>query len=126
MFEAASRMKLRFVSNGVINVEDLWDLPLEQLNTMFKALNKEFNSDKEESLLTTKKAGHDVLALKINLIKHVVKTRLEEEEKRKNKAIRNMKLKNLKQELANKEANAISEMSKEDLIKQIEEMEKED
>ena len=41
MFEKASRLKLRFkTQNGIIAVDDLWDLTLDSLNTLAKALNK--------------------------------------------------------------------------------------
>lgn len=125
MFETASRVKLRFSYNGLVSVEDLWDIPLEHLDKMFKALNKELNDSKEESLLATKKSGSDMLALRTDIIKHVVKTRLEEEEKRKNRAAQAVMLKDLKQALAKQEANAIDSMSKEDLLKRIEEISRE-
>lgn len=41
MFEKASRIKLRYSTNrGVLSVEDLWDLSLEQLDPIAINLNK--------------------------------------------------------------------------------------
>ena len=50
MFEKASRMKLRFnTQRGVLSVEDLWDLPLIQLDNIAIALNKKLQESKTES-----------------------------------------------------------------------------
>lgn len=47
MFEKASRMKLRFnTQRGVLSVEDLWDLPLIQLDNIAIALNKKLQESK--------------------------------------------------------------------------------
>ena len=41
MFEKASRIKLRYSTNrGVLSVEDLWDLSLEQLDPIAINLSK--------------------------------------------------------------------------------------
>ena len=43
IFEAATRYKYRFPFKGMISVEDLWDLKLQDLDSVFKLLNKEKN-----------------------------------------------------------------------------------
>ena len=40
-FELATKEKYRFPFKGMIGVEDLWDLDVNQLDSVFKALNKE-------------------------------------------------------------------------------------
>ena len=40
IFEAATRYKYRFPFKGMISVEDLWDLKLQDLDSVFKLLNK--------------------------------------------------------------------------------------
>ncbi len=54
MFELATRYKFRFPFKGMISVEDLWDLSVENLDTVFKCINAEMKKTKEESLLSTK------------------------------------------------------------------------
>ena len=59
IFESAVRNKTRFQFNGNINAEDLWDLSVTDLDTIFKGLNALANNAKQESLLDkpTKKPG---------------------------------------------------------------------
>lgn len=39
MFDVATRNKLRFPYEGQISVEDMWDLSLSALDSVFKTLN---------------------------------------------------------------------------------------
>lgn len=78
IFEQATRMKVRFNHKGICSVEDLWDMPLSAIDAIFKGLNRESKAQSEESLLETKTAANADLDLKIAIVKHVVKTRLEE------------------------------------------------
>ena len=54
MFEVATRNKFRFPFKGLISVEDLWELSVDNLDSIFKSLNSEMKKTKEESLLSTK------------------------------------------------------------------------
>lgn len=48
MFEKASRIKLRYSTNrGVLSVEDLWDLSLEQLDPIAQDAELESKSYEE-------------------------------------------------------------------------------
>lgn len=82
MFEIATRKKFRFPFRGVISVEDLWVLPVEDLDSIFKVLNSQLKEVKEESLLKAKTKANKELETKIEIIKHIVATKLEEENKR--------------------------------------------
>lgn len=80
MFELAARNKFRFPYKGQVSVEDIWDLGVEELDKIFKQLNSQVKQATEESLLTTKTAGDEVLAVKIGIIKHIVAVKLAETE----------------------------------------------
>lgn len=54
MFETALRGKFRFPFRGLISTEDLYDLPVESLDSIFKELNSQIKRVKEESLLGSK------------------------------------------------------------------------
>jgi hypothetical protein len=84
MFENASRLKLRFkTSVGQLSTEDLWDLSLPGLDNLAKSLNKEIKEASEESFIKTRTRANEILDLKFELVKHVIKVKLEEAEARK-------------------------------------------
>lgn len=71
MFEKAVKGKYRFPYKGQIAVEDLYDLSLGSLDTVFKTLNAEVKKTDEESLLQTKSEEDDILATKIEIVKYI-------------------------------------------------------
>lgn len=78
MFEVAVRNKFRFPFKGVISVEDLWDLSVQQLDGIFKTLKSQEKKAQEESLLDTRTPEDEILTAKIEIIKYIVNTKLEE------------------------------------------------
>jgi hypothetical protein len=80
IFEKAVRTKVRFPFKGLVSTEDLFDLNVENLDSIFKTLNSQMKQVKEESLLATKSKQDEELDLKIEIVKYVVKTKLEEEQ----------------------------------------------
>lgn len=82
MFEVAVRNKFRFPFRGVISVEDLWDLSVEDLDSIFKSLNSKLKRVKEESLLDTKTRQDEELDMKIEIVKYIVNVKLEERQSR--------------------------------------------
>lgn len=78
IFEAAVRNKFRFPYKGTISTEDLWDLSVQQLDGIFKTLKSQEKKAQEESLLNTRTPEDEALATKIEIIKHIVNTKLEE------------------------------------------------
>ena len=78
MFEVAVRNKFRYPYKVVIATEDLWDLSVQQLDDIFKTLKSQEKKAQEESLLNTRTPEDEALATKIEIIKHIVNTKLEE------------------------------------------------
>jgi len=116
LFEKASRIKLRFSTNkGVLSTEDLWDLSLTSLDTLFKGLNKQLKEAGEESLLGTKTKADTELALRVDLIKYVVVTKLTEQEVSKLDIERKAKKAKLMELIAQKQDENLSAKSIEEL-----------
>jgi hypothetical protein len=109
---------MRFPFKGLISVEDLWDLSLQNLDSIFKTLNSELKQTKEESLLNTKTKQDEELDVKIEIVKYIVKVKLEEQELRqKAKEQKEQKQKILEilatkqdQDLQNKSIDELKEM----------------
>ena len=78
MFEVAVRNKFRFPFKGVISVEDLWDLSVQQLDGIFKMLKSQEKKAQEESLLDTRTPEDEVLKTKIDIIRYIVTVKLDE------------------------------------------------
>lgn len=79
VFEKASRIKLRFASErGLLDAEDLWDLPLTELNKMAKVLNKDLASVDEEDFLEEETPEDVELKLEFDIVRHVLEIKKEE------------------------------------------------
>lgn len=78
MFEVAVRNKFRYPYKGVIATEDLWDLPVQQLDGIFKTLKSQEKKAQEESLLDTRTPEDEALKTKIDIIRYIVTVKLDE------------------------------------------------
>ena len=119
LFETATRNKMRFPFRGTISVEDLWDLSLTNLDSVFKTLNAEAKKSEEESLLETKSKENEELSNKIEIVKYIVNIKLEEKKTREN-ARKNAEMKQRLLEIkAKRQDAALENMSDEDLDKML-------
>ena len=116
MFEVATRKKFRFPFNGMISTEDLWDLPVEKLDTIFKKLTKEKKADDEESLLTPATTDTD-LADRIEIVKAVVAYKLAVAEKAAKVAETKRKNQRIMELIAKKQDEALANLPVEELEK---------
>lgn len=124
-FEAATRSKMRFPFKGLISVEDLWDLPLQSLDGVFKTLNTEAKLVNEESLLNTKSKKNEELDLKIEIVKHIVKVKLEEQNKKlKEKEVKEQKQK-IMETLSAKQEQSLQNKTPEELQAMLDALDKE-
>ena len=122
IFEYAVRNKVRFPFKGLISVEDLWDLSLTNLDSIYKTLNKEVKQSEEESLLTTKTSVDTELEIQIAIVKHIVTVKLEEQEVREKAAAKKAQKQKIMSIIATKEDEALQNTSVEDLKKMLDEL----
>lgn len=123
IFEYAVRNKLRFPFKGLITVEDLFDLSLNNLDSIYKTLNKQIKEQEEESLLTTKTDANTALEIKLAIIRHIVKVKLEEKETKEREYTKKIQKQKIMSAIATKENEALLNSSVEDLKKMLDELE---
>ena len=123
MFEVATRTKMRFPFKGMISVEDLWDLSVQNLDKVFKALNSQRKEAQEESLLNVKSSEDEVLDTQIEIVKYIVNVKLEEQAARVKDAENKEKKQKIMALMAKKDDEAMENMSKEELQKLLDELE---
>ena len=123
MFEVATREKMRFPFKGMISVEDLWDLSVQNLDKVFKTLNSQRKEAQEESLLNVKSSADEVLDTQIEIVKYIFNVKLEEQAARAKAAENKEKKQKIMALMAKKDDEAMENMSKEDLQKLLDELE---
>ena len=122
IFEYAVRNKLRFPYKGVITVEDLFDLSLTNLDSIYKTLNKQAKQIEEESLLAEKTTIDKDLEVQIAIIKHIVSVKLEEQKAREEAAAKKAQKQKIMSIIATKEDEALQNSSVDDLKKMLDEL----
>lgn len=83
IYKYAAKNGLRYFYRGVIEVEDLFDLNVEELDSIYKNLKREQRDTVEESLIDSKSAADKDLEIKIAIVADIVKDKLEAAEKAK-------------------------------------------
>lgn len=122
LFEIATRNRYRFNYKGVMSVEDLWSLRVEDLDAIFKMLNRQKKTADEDSLLATKSAEDQDLANKIDIVMYIVSVKLAEAAERVSAAEKKAQRDKIMEIVAKKKDKALEDMGIEDLMKKLEEL----
>jgi hypothetical protein len=120
LFERATKQKIRFQYKGQCSVEDLWDLPVEELDGIYQVLRSEQKDACGESLIRKPTVATTKLNLKVDLVKHIVGVKLQEVEARKARAENKLRKGRIAAILAQKQDQKLMDMSEEDLQKELE------
>lgn len=122
IFEAASKNKYRYPYKGMITTEDLWDLTQAQLDVIYKALNKGVSEAQVSSLMCKVTEVDAELLNKIEIVKYIFNAKEAEAEARKNDAAKRAKKQRILDILAQKQEDALNNMSEDDLKKMLDEL----
>lgn len=122
IFEAASKNKYRYPYKGMITTEDLWDLTQAQLDVVYKALNKGVSEAQVSSLMCKVTEVDAELLNKIEIVKYIFNAKEAEAEARKNDAAKHAKKQRILDILAQKQEDALQNMSEDDLKKMLDEL----
>lgn len=123
-FEKATRLRLRFeTSRGNLNVEDLWRLPLAELDKLAIALNKQLKESSEESFIKAKSKDNKLLELRFDIVKHIIETLLSEDEEKKKAADKRAKREQLLELIAKKKNQELEGKNLEELEAELTKLE---
>ena len=122
IFEYVTRNKVRFSFRGMISVEDLWDLSLTNLDSIYKELNKQSKQSEEESLLNIKTQEDELLNVQIEIVKHIVSVKLAEKEAREKASAKKVQKQKIMSIIAAKQDEALQNSSIDDLQKMLDEL----
>lgn len=115
LFKIATKKKYRFNFKGVIGVEDLWDLSLEDLDKIYRSLKADERKHSEESLLKTASKEDTVLADKIEIVKLIAEDKLAAKEKAAARAAQKEKNRRIRELVYEKKEAALKDKSIEEL-----------
>lgn len=122
LLETALRNKYRFPYKGQISVEDLYTLPVEELDKVYKDLMSLKRKSEGDSLLSDNKPEIQEVENRIEIVKHIVSLKLEEAEERKKAAEKKEKRQQILEIMADKQNEELKNMSKEELAKLLEDL----
>lgn len=115
IFKNATKKKYRFNFRGICGIEDLWDLRLEDLDSIYKSLKKQQKESEGESLLSTTSKEDKILNEKIEIVKEIVADKLAEIEKAQNAAKKRRENQRILEIMADKKDAALKEKSLDEL-----------
>ena len=121
LFKEASRRKLRFVvSNGTITVEDLWDLSLNNLDTLAKAIHRRLKEEEEVSFIEPVPKSNSHTQLQLDIVKEIIAVKVAAREDAKAKIEKENRRKVLLEVLARKQEAELEGRDTADILKELE------
>ena len=119
IFKYAAKHALRFPYKGMVSVEDLFDLNTEELNAIYKTLKKQQKTDAGESLIEDKTNEDTQLEVKIAIVTEIFNDKQAAADRAKKSAIRKVQTQKILDIMSQKQNEALSNMSVEELQAQL-------
>lgn len=123
LFEIGLRNKFRFEYKGLITIEDLWDLRIEQLDEIYMNLSNKLDKKNKERLLQNKTKEQQVIEAKMEIVKYIFDAKIVEIENRKSAIAKKEQKQKLLQLINEKENEALKDKSVDELKKMLEDLE---
>ena len=128
MYKEALKCGYRYESvRGLITTEDLFHVPLRNnngfnLDEIAKNLSKKIKEESEESFVVPKTDKTSTLNKKLEIVKDVIKDKLDEEKARLEAAEKAEKKRKILELLAKKQEEKLGEKTEEELLKELEKL----
>ena len=120
LFERAVKCKLRFHSGkGLLSVEDLYELNLNSLDNIAKAVNKQIKLEEEESFVKQASKVSTELNLQLDILKHVIADKIAVQEANKKRAETLAKKSQIEDILLRKKSQQLEDLPVEELEKML-------
>ena len=120
IFKEAAKLKLRFKAKGNMSVEDLFDLPLTSkdgvsLNDIAKEIYKNIKEDSGVDFVGEVVETDRIEELKLQIVKEIIKDKKDDIKRKEESEVKKSHNANIDKLIAAKEAEALSNLSIEDL-----------
>lgn len=116
MYKEALQKKLRFKTNkGIITTEDLFDLSLQNLNTLAIMLDKKISETPKKSFIEELPTEENDDELRFSIVKDIINIKLKTRKDNINKAQVDARNKRIAELIAKKEDEALANKSIEEL-----------
>lgn len=119
IFKYAAKKQLRFPYKGLISVEDLFNLGLTELDSVYKVLRKQQKSSSEESLISDKTPQDTELEIKLTIVKEIFDDKKIAMDKVKKAAEKKAQAQKILEIMNKKQDEALQNMSQEELQAQL-------
>ena len=122
IYKYAAQKRLRFSSGrGELLVEDLFDLPLQNLDSIARSVNKELKASGEESFIPNAKKNPKQTEnqVRLDILKSVIQHKVDLQQRASERAARQAELAKLKEIVAQKADAGLREKSLEELQKMM-------
>lgn len=129
-FLTASRKKFRYeTGKGLLNTEQLWDLPLDStnpsatsLNSVAKGLSRTLKADAEEDFVKTQTPKDNPVADALEVVKGIIAVRIAERDAAEAQKLKAAKRQQILGLLAEKDTEVLKGKTKEELLKELEDL----
>jgi hypothetical protein len=126
MYKEASKIKLRVqTTHGLLSVEQLWSLSLEELDSIAVRLEEEFKASKKSKSFIRKTSKSDKVAkLKFGIVLDILETKLEERDNAATAADARAEEQKLLAILAKKKDAALEDLTEAEIEKRLAQIQK--
>lgn len=123
LYEKALRNKYRFQTDkGYVNVEQLWDLNLEQLDVIAQQVAEVLEKSSTKSFIKKKTTASEELSNKLEILKHLIATKLAEANEAEEREVRRQQAARIEEIIRQKKDDDLAGKSIQELTAMLDEL----